>query len=278
MLWHVVVHESGERTLADTVLHYPHFLREVPVDISMALFVWATIDRSTSISGRENARAVLGAAAIAASVLLVLTAFIATAAADGLPSALLDLGQYRTRDTRVSYGSHWRYHWLSTLWFGIATGLAYSLVIGERRRPTEGVNRLAVVAWGYFLAMTLLFGLEDEVFFSPLYAGHQAREIATHGAITLPLALGCLRLTRNAPVGSPRLGQEGKLRFTALVLICVWLTAVMAGGDIMAEGQSANGLSAMVAGHLFEHSLDYLAVVLLACGLGLLSSQTRTSP
>jgi hypothetical protein len=38
----------------------------------------------------------------------------------------------------------------------------------------------------------------------------------------------------------------------------------MASGDVMSEGQSGNGLAAMVAAHVFEHALDYVLVALAA--------------
>ena len=40
-LWNVVIHESGRYTLGETVLYHSHFLREIAVDLSMALFILA---------------------------------------------------------------------------------------------------------------------------------------------------------------------------------------------------------------------------------------------
>src|SRR5262245_58650599 len=46
----------------------------------------------------------------------------------GWTSAALDLLQFRTRDDLVEYGSHWRFHWLSTVWFGVAAMLGAPLI------------------------------------------------------------------------------------------------------------------------------------------------------
>jgi hypothetical protein len=102
-----------------------------------------------------------------------------------------DLLQYRTRDDLAGYGTHWRYHWLSTLWFGAAVGVAPAMAHWITGAPVLRRSRFWTrVAWGYFLALTLVFGMSADVFLDVRYAGHQAREILTHGPVTLLLGLG----------------------------------------------------------------------------------------
>ncbi len=133
----------------------------------------------------------VGWAALLLAAGLVGGALLRTATLHGWTSAWLDLAQYRTRDDLVGFGSHWRYHWLSTVWFGAAVGLAPALTgrLGwsVRLAPHRAWTALA---WGYVLVLTVVFGLSGDVFLDVRHAGHQAREILTHGPVTLLLGIG----------------------------------------------------------------------------------------
>lgn len=253
----VVVHESGRYTWWQTVFYFSHFLREIPTDVAMALFLG--VGGIAGARPRESAK--LPVLLLGAALTVSLAAILATAGAQGWDSAMLDLLQYRTRDNLVEYGSHWRYHWLSTLWFGLLVSLANQATNGSARR-------IAIVPWLYFAVMTAIFGLDGRVFTDVRYAGHQAREILTHAPVTFLLGMGIRSwwATRDGarqisfrPVSSGRLYA---LAGPVLAIPC-YLAAVTMTGDFRHEGQSEMGLSAMVAGHYFEHALDYLLVILL---------------
>jgi hypothetical protein len=274
LLWNVIVHESGRYTFGQTVLYFGHFLREVPIAIAYALFLLgisgAVAPEPTGMRDRTRR---IGGVALAMAVALVGGALLVSVTAHGWNSALQDLLQYRTRDDLAGYGTHWRYHWLSTLWFGAAVGLAPVIahwITGVRvlrvRRPLTGI------AWGYFLVLTLVFGLSGDVFLDARYAGHQAREILTHGPVTLLLGLGILLAAgRGRTTGGERPTLRRPLPWILAVvtlLVPAYLAVVSLSGDVMAQGQSDLGLPAMVGAHYFEHTLDYL-LVLLTVGGGL---------
>ena len=273
LLWSVVVHESGRYTLGETVLYFSHFLREVPIAVGYALFLlgvsggaarWRNVDRRTV--RRAGWISVLMAGG------LVLAALLLTAASKGWGYALQDLFQYHMRDDLWGYGSHWRYHWLSTLWFGAAVGVAPALasrIPGLRAlHPHPFWMRMA---WAYFLVFTLVFGVAADIFVDPRFAGHQAREIMTHGPVTLLLGIGVLLVTR---AGGALLGTERDSVRRPLVwamaalslLVPAYLAIVSFGGNIMEQGQSELGLGAMVGAHFFEHTLDFLFFLLLLAG------------
>jgi hypothetical protein len=283
-LWNVVVHESGRYTLGETVLYFSHFLREVPIALAYALFLLSASENTTLGGGGWGRRGfslprwvfLLGAA------VLVGVALLATSLGAGLGSALEDLLQYRTRDDLAGYGTHWRYHWLSTVWFGAIATVAPALTRRVRGLPHLGVHRAWTrAAWVYFMGLTVIFGLSTDIFVDARYAGHQAREILTHGPVTLLLGLGMLLAWSSAGrTGSERrdpIGRATPLLVGVALLVPIHLAVVSLHGDVMAEGQSALGLSAMVAAHYFEHSLDYLLVFLLLLG-GLARGGQRLKP
>ena len=267
-LWSVVVHESGLYTLEGTILYFAHFLREVPTIIAYALFLLSmsggAAQPAIPRAGREGARW----AALAGAAAIIGVAVLATARADGLRSALLDLLQYRTRDDLVEYGSHWRFHWLSTLWFGAVAAVAPVAL----RRITGGYalqphRTWLIAAWGWFALLTIIFGISGDVFVDVRYAGHQAREIMTHAPITGMLGIGvllCLRRPRTPSQSRPALHPWLSAALAPVVLLVPAYVALVAlSGDVMVEGQADQGLGGMVAAHYFEHSLDYLTVLLL---------------
>jgi len=202
------------------------------------------------------------------------------ATAHGTDSALRDLLQSRTRDDVSAFGSHWHYHWLSTVWFGAAVAVA---PIGLRLITGASMLRIhrlwTGIAWGYFLLLTLIFGMSAEIFVDVRYAGHQAREILTHGLVTLPLGLAILLAWERTRGGEAPIQKRAAFRWLALagaVLIPLYLVIISLSGDVMAEGQAEMGLSGMVAAHFFEHTLDYLFVVSLVLGAVLLRRAHRS--
>lgn len=268
-LWDVPVHESGRYTLGQTILYFSHFLREVPTDIVYALFLLAAA-RAALVAGPSEVRsrrlrtAVWLAGIVAAG--LVAFALFRVAADQGWSAAWSDLFQMRTRDDLAAYGSHWRFHWLSTLWFGVAAALAVPRALGVHPASL----RSSWPAWLVFAGLTVVFGLSADIFVDVRYAGHQAREIMTHGPITGLLAVGVLDVIRSRPAAGTRVVNR-RVRWPAaalFVIIPLWLAAVTLAGDPLEAGQSEHGLAAMVAGHNFEHALDYALVLLLVTAGG----------
>jgi hypothetical protein len=283
LLWNVVVHEGGRYTLAQTVLYFSHFLREIPTAIALSLFVLAAYGPSRTAAARASGRMtkVRGGFFVAAAIVMIAVALLMAASQQSKAEALRNLLQFRTRDDLIDYGSHWRFHWLSTLWFGVATVVVarWGGVLGSpaprSRRFRRGLRR---AAWLYFIGLTLIFGLSDDVLFDPRYIGHQAREILTLTLVTLPIALGSIAVAgryRGQVRGRVRVGALGVLEIATLLLIPFYLARAVLFDDVLSAGQTDQGLAAMLAAHFFEHVLDYAFVTLLVCGLALVLGRAR---
>lgn len=260
----VVVHESGKYTLAGTIFYFSHFLREIPTDVAMALFL-AAERPGTARQGNRSVRFGLMICAVA----LCAAALLQTSAVAGMRSAMMDLLQFRTRDDLVEYGSHWRYHLLSTIWFGVAVSYLRAIISGGRS-DNIGNRIRKYVPWLYFILLTGIFGISGRIFVDVRYAGHQAREIMTHGLITLMIGLALILVPRRSGriTGWKAIFHAGDrtsgLRMALLAGIPLYLAIITLSGDVMSEGQSKLGPSAMIGAHFFEHILDYLLVMLLA--------------
>jgi hypothetical protein len=286
-LWNVVVHESGRYTLEETIFFFGHFLREIPVDLAYALFLATSFASSASSSGNavHNSRtltAAFTAITTAAAIAMAALALTVASAQHGLAHALDDLFQFRTRDDLFAYGSHWHFHWLSTIWFGVTAMLfvpfSTAVFSGNAGEPLPIHSVVKWLPWMYVAVLTLLFGLSLAIFTDIRYAGHQAREIITHGPITALLGIGSLnifsvlllRRRRLSAIGSASILRIVHDRWIAVVLffaIPLYLVIITWSGDAMAAGQSEHGLAAMVGGHVFEHVLDYVFVALMTVSI-----------
>lgn len=286
-LWNVVVHESGRYTLGETIFFFSHFLREIPVDVAYALFLATSFASSVISSGDavHNSRtltAAFTAITTAAAAAMAALALIVASAHHGFTHALYDLFQFRTRDDLFAYGSHWHFHWLSTIWFGVTAMLfvPFSTAVnsGNDSEPHPVHPVVKWLPWMYVTMLTLLFGISFAIFTDVRYAGHQAREIITHGPITALLGMACLyiasvlllRRRSLSTIGSASILQIVADRWIAVGLFFViplYLAIITWSGDAMAAGQSEFGLAAMVGGHVFEHVLDYVFVALLTVSI-----------
>lgn len=276
-LWDVVVHESGRHTLGRTVLYFRHFLREIPTLIAMTLFLLAAYgvpEISPAMRRRARQRTGVHGMWLAAAGFLAAIAFGATAFEDGATAAWANLAQFYTRDDMTQYGSHWRFHWLSTIWIAMAAPLVAGAASRWFGAPPPGSLRqrrlLRAAAWTWFLGLTVVFVPTAEPFLDPRYIGHQAREILTHGLVTLPLSLGLIAwMMRRHGVQGRGWGSAAELSPLALVAfigIPLFLGAATVFGDVMESGQRGGGLAAMVAAHFFEHTLDYVFVAMCSAG------------
>jgi hypothetical protein len=276
-VWHLVVHESGRYTLAQTVFYFRHFLREVPTLFTVALFVVAAYG-SPAVPAAERPRArrmgLLYASGLLFACVMIVVAFRATAAEHGSLSAWTNLMQYHTRDDLASYGSHWRFHWLSTLWLGLATSLSATVTARWLAAPaphdTRARRLMGAVAWGWFWGLSLVFVPTLEPVLDPRFIGHQAREILTHSLVTLPMAMGLLALVLRHHGHQPKLSRLALKvpvsRAAVVLAIPAYLGFATIASEAMSHGQTAGGLAAMVAAHFFEHVLDYVFVALLCVG------------
>ena len=78
------------------------------------------------------------------------------------------------------------------------------------------------------------------------------------------------------PDGPDRRPSVSWIWVAPFLLIPAYLGGRMLNGDVMAAGQTQSGLAPMVAGHMFEHTLDYVFVGLMAGGLYAVSVARRT--
>jgi hypothetical protein len=243
-----------------------HFLREVPVDIAMALSLAAAIRLAAPQPVPQPRLPYIGIA-----VAMVSAASVLSAAEEGWLEALRDLLQYRTRDDDTRYGSHWRFHLLSTIWFCATAPVLASLTRNRFGMPVAAgpAFRFLAMAWGWVAALTVIFGVGAEPFTSDRYIGHQAREILTHGLLTLPcvFAIGVLAagpLRSRAEVAGP----GWQVATGVLVLgIPVFLVTAFGGSALEGSAQLNSGMSGLVAAHVFEHLLDYLFVLVVAMAI-----------
>jgi hypothetical protein len=163
---------------------------------------------------------------------------------------------------------------LSTLWFGTAAPVAAALWAGRGGpvRLTGRARTLLAAAWAWVALLTLVFGVHAEAFTSARYIGHQAREILTHGLITLPLAIGILRLAtgqrpHSGSADAQVAGAAPALRtavWLAIVGIPTFLVVAFRRADFAATAQLQSELAGVVAAHAFEHALDVVLVALVA--------------
>ena len=262
-LWNVVVHEGGRYTLGETVFFVRHHLREIPVDMAMALSLAAAI-RMTVADPPVIRRNWLAGGAI----LLVVLAFAMASMQEGWREAARDLLQFRTRDDDSAYGSHWRFHLLSTVWFCCAAPVVAGITTGVSGFPRlEGESRrLLVAAWIWIGVLTLSFGVNADPFTSGRYIGHQAREIMTHGLITLPLVFA-IGVMPGRVVQASRLARSGglprMLAWIPVLGIPLFLAAAFRGTTLEGSAQLETGLAGVVAAHVFEHILDVVLVLAL---------------
>ena len=268
-LWSVIVHESGRYTLGQTVLYFHHFLREIPTVVAMSLFVAAVGGPAVATPVRAVLR--LRGGLLAAGILIA-GSITLVCLESGPRAAMENLNQLHTRDNLPVFGSHWRFHFLSTVWFGLAVPVTAWIAarlagVPSLFAPDAWLHR---AAWLYFGLVSIAYGPGTEPFIDPRFIGHQAREIFTHATTTLPLGLGVIVLARRMAGSGTRAAsasRPGWFRLLGVVAIPVYLLLATVLTDSIASGQTDRGPAAMVAAHYFEHTLDYVLAACLVAGL-----------
>jgi hypothetical protein len=274
--WDHVCHEGGRRTLLTTVFYFQHAVRELPLDVLLGLAAAGAVRAFLPWEGpRPRGGSPRIAWAGVAAMVVCATMLLGSTAVVGGSVTAKNLAQMFTRPgLELSWGAHWRYHLLAQA----ALMLAALALAGlhrawrERRFVPLGDTSLYRTAIFLFLVLTLVFRPTLEPFVDVLFLGHQARELATHALITLPLALGVSLWVVER--------QRGKLVFgtapssfkpvRGAALIALSLTAWITLGALVtgAAGESqTSSLTALLAGHVFEHTFGYAIAPLTAATL-----------
>ena len=277
--WGMVVHEDGRRTLTETVFYFEHATRELPLDLLLSVAVAGSVLRfypaiPTASTGRRrhSRRMFFGFLVLSAAVVgVVLVGAGMQAGSQGVTANLM---QMYTREGAVpAPGAHWRYHLLSRL----AVMLSCYTLAGFSRRFSErdstagprGSTKVFLIAGVALVAPGLLVGLTAEPFASPVYLGHQARELVTHTLVTMPWALGlCLWLRRKVMAETGKSGSRGTARDLrvvaggAVLIYCYLIAgALITGAQTEAQTDS---LVPLVAVHFLEHSFTYVVTPVVA--------------
>jgi len=272
--WQEMVHESGERSLLNTILYYEHAARELPVDLILGVAIGASAlfalpHQNSPPRWMGLRRSYLLAAA---SAFVVVAIIAGTLVGEGTGVLSENLLQMHSRPgEQLEWGAHWRFHLLSRLSLMLAS-LGFAGCIIWLLRGTEGCGRSSALRFfGYVLAtfavLTVIFRPNPDPFLDAIFLGHQIREVFTHLLVTLPLSWAvCFSLANideNAESGT---GTNGRLAILAgLTGFALWVYLFFASiySDSIAQGQTDN-LILLVSPHFFEHAFSYLLVPLVA--------------
>jgi hypothetical protein len=271
LLWNVVVHEDGHRTLAQTLFYLEHATRELPLDLLLGVIVGAGAAEALTAPRAMPGRLRYMLAALLLAVVLLIT--VGTALQLDLAALRDNLLQYHTREgAPLVWGAHWRYHLLERgplmlLALGFWGIVRAFRTDGSRARGTTA----CWVALGAFIALTALFTPDLHALTLPFtdtrYLGHQIREIFTHSLVTLPLSIGVLLLyprEKGDFLARPGPGLAGSILLVgAATAIFAYVALAAIGADAASAGMS-DSMITLLAPHFFEHGLTYLVTPLTA--------------
>lgn len=280
--WLHVVHESGTRTLLGTVFYFDHALREIPLDILLGAGIGVAVYAVSRDLGPPRPLVVTAYAwGLAVTVVVIAAGAILTV---GWGDFTLNLAQAPLRvGSPEAWGLHWQYHVVSRLallllvlpFAVVASGYPADLSLSGAARP-------AWLVFASFVGGTLLFIPSSRSVVDPVFIGHQAREFATHAAVTLPLGTAVACWTRqlrssSLPLGVRALVADPVVRWLAVAGLAfggaLMLGAILTGAG--SRGQT-DCVTSLVWVHFFEHVLTYLVVALAAAALsGWLASPRR---
>lgn len=270
-IWSLPVHEDGIRTFSGTVFYFEHAARELPLDIILGCAIgYAAAFGFGHHSQIRPRNWWLGAASIYAVIL------IGTFAECGTQSLYLNIFQFHTRpNADLIWGAHWYYHFfsrLSLILLSFGLGFLAKALTGAQSAYRDQRSMLVILA--VFAALSLFFlgswKLPVLAVSDPVYLGHQAREIFTHGLVTVPLAFSlCLLLNSPKSLHQDRNKSESRYwiigvaisTIAFLIVLYVGLNAFL--GDAVNLGQSSD-FKTLLFPHFFEHSFTYLATPLTA--------------
>ncbi len=271
--WLRVVHEDGRRSLLETVVYFEHALRELPLDLLLA---WAIAGAAvyffpqTALSANANQSSVRWF--VAAAVLLAASIVVGTWHAAGGEAVVNNLVQMHTRPgAALEWGTHWRYHLLSRLALLLAAFALFGTIAAGSGAAPRGSLMPYLGSLAGFVLLTIVFRLTADPFTDPVYLGHQARELLTHGLVTLPLAAGtCMALAAGNVPAAPGATNESRREIFLASAGAILLGIYVAGGAMLAAavrlGQTQE-FHRLLLVHFFEHTLGYLLVPVAAGGL-----------
>lgn len=270
LLWNVVVHEDGHRTLAQTIFYFEHATRELPLDLFLGAVVGAGAAEAMPAPSASNGRrrAVLGGLLVA--VIILITA--ATALQLGLGSVRDNLLQYHTREgAPLVWGAHWRYHLLERGPLMLLALGFWGMVRAFRPDGYRQRARAALIGCCAFIAVTAFFTLDLRAltlpFIDPRYLGHEIREIVTHGLVTLPLCVGVILLypsKKGCFLARPRDNLAGSILLIGVAAAFVAYALIAAVGAGSASAGQSDSLITLLAPHFFEHGFTYVVTPLTA--------------
>lgn len=268
------VHESGGRTLTETIFWLEHGVREIPIDLLLGLAIAASLllfSQPASALDEQRRRLLMN---WSAGLLATLTLCIVIGATllSGPVVVLEEFAQMHTRPgTPPVWGSHWDSHLLSRAALMVAAltvGGLHGALAGRQDSPRQKVGRRAfIVAVAIFLLITVFLGPNPMPFIDAVLIGHQARELATHLVVTLPLSFGAglfaLRYQSRQEGVVPAafsLRAVPAVSWIGLALVTLiggFLTVGFFATAAYGQGQSSN-LVSLVFVHFFEHGLSYV--------------------
>jgi hypothetical protein len=255
-LWHVTVHESGRRTLRETVFYYNHFLRELPLD---TLFAAAILSSYSAADLRIWQPASAPISPLPILGLFLAWVIVGSIRSVGLPATLSDLFQVHETDERRGWGSHWQMHFLST-----AVLLLLFLLPAAMFEPLGPFVFRAAPLAAAFLALSAIFRTGLKSLTDRRWVLHGAREAVTYGAmLAVPLFVPLLG---PEPMQRLTIGSAAIAILACLVLITGYFLFVRLQSDLNAEASSSRGVVFLLSSHFFEHILDsvYIFLVVLA--------------
>ena len=291
-----LVHESGRRTLVQTVFWFEHAVREIPIDMLLGAAIAGSLLRFWPITGPIRLSLRRRVMRLSGGLTLALTAFIVTGAlvSSGPVVVLQEFAQMHTRPgAPPGLGNHWDTHLLSRFALMLAAALlvgAHAALAGESAGEHERAPvgaRLYRASLTAFLIGTVLLVPNVRPFVDAVHIGHQARELFTHLLVTLPLsygagllvlqALGGTRSETKRPASLRSVPAHTYVAGAGLVLIGIYLTVGFLMTKAYGEGQS-NSFVSLVLVHFFEHLLTYLFTPLWTMFLCAWMVTTRTTP
>ena len=277
-LWGRVVHENGKYTLFETIFYADHFVREVLICVlsgSVIAFSFLLAAPAVPAPAVPRLRRAAGLSSLGAAVFLG-AAVLAAVRKIGPVSVAQDFLQFRMREGEMSFGSHWKGHFLHLLFIFIFSMSLSFLYRGAVRCDTAGAGRrtlLFILGWaGLFLFFEFFFRGAGEALSEPRYLAHQFREIATHAVITVPLCFAALSQIENRFLGGKTVDKliekplirKAFLCFLIASLIPIFILLRLKGIDVLSLAQKKSTFIDLFASHAFEHTLDYFFTPLVA--------------
>lgn len=272
--WLENVHETGDRTLIQTVLYFEHAARELPLDMVLGvaiggsvLFAFPARGKPAAARGRGRRNMLLLGTVIVTGAIV-----LGTLRSGGIAMLIDNVLQMHTRPGEpLNWGSHWRYHFLSHVTLMLVSfGLAGLVVLISKGNTGTG-DRVGLSmfssALGVFAGLTIVFTPDLKPFTDPVFLGHQVREVFTYILVAVPLAWGvCLFLGRDDTdvCADGTISIHGSL-VAGIIGVFVGLFLLISALDKSAASQGqTHSLVLLIFPHFFEHSFSYLVVALVA--------------